>query len=89
MIDNLTQWISQNTELVFRFGLFGFLSGVVLMLIDKDFEKRFENNSFIRKAFALRMPFPVQVKTEPFGTIVSIIGALVIFSALSFGTANT
>ena len=82
MLVNLNEWISSNTDFVFRMGLFGFLFGVILMLVDKDFEKRFENNGFIRKAFALRMPFPIKVKTEPFGTILSIAGAMVAFLAL-------
>ncbi|MCF6302605.1 MAG: hypothetical protein L3J13_05320, partial [Devosiaceae bacterium] len=75
MLVSLNEWISQNTDLVFRIGLLGFLFGVILMLVDKDFEKRFENSGFIRKAFALRMPFSIKVKTEPFGTILSIAGS--------------
>lgn len=82
MLVNLNEWISSSTDLVFRMGLFGFLFGVILMLVDKDFEKRFENNGFIRKAFALRMPFPIKVETEPFATILSIVGAMVAFLAL-------
>ncbi len=85
---DIGQWIGQNSEMLFRTGLFVFLSGVVLMLIDKDFEKRFENNGFIRKAFALRMPFPIKIRTEPFGTILSIVGIVIIFTVMTFAGAN-
>ena len=79
----MIQWIGANTELVFRIGLFGFLFGVTLMLMDKDFEKRFENNGFIRKAFALKIASRFNIKTEPYGTILSVIGAIIAFLALS------
>lgn len=82
------QWIGQNSDMLFRIGLYGFLFGVILMLIDKDFEKRFENNSFIRKAFALRMPFPIKIKTEPFGTLLSIVGIVIIFTVMTFAGAT-
>ena len=78
----MIQWIGNNTELVFRIGLLGFMIGIILMLMDKDFEKRFENNSFIRKAFALKISGRFQVTTEPYGTILSILGAIIAFLAL-------
>ena len=78
----LAQWIGSNSELLFRIGLFCFLFGVIIMLLDKDFEKRFENNSFVRKAFALKLPTRIRMKTEPFGTIISIAGIVITFAAL-------
>lgn len=78
----MTQWIGANTEFVFRIGLFCFLFGIILMLMDKDFEKRFENNSFIRKAFALKISTRFRIKTEPYGTILSVIGVIIAFLAL-------
>lgn len=85
----MIQWIGTNTELVFRVGLFSFLFGVILMLMDKDFEKRFENNSFIRKAFALKISNRFNIKTEPYGTILSVIGAIIAFMALGLTGAST
>ncbi len=77
----MLDWISANTEFVFRLGLLGFLFGVILMLVDRDFEKRFQNG-FIRKAFAMRRREELNIRTEPFGTIFSVLGAGIALLAL-------
>ncbi len=51
MILDPVQFFSSNTEFLFRLGLVMFIFGVILMVIDRDFNDKLEKNSFVAKLF--------------------------------------
>ncbi len=78
------QFFSNNTEFLFRVGLVMFIFGVLLMLIDQDFNNKLEKNSFVAKLFTMRLPVKISIKTDPYGSVFAFFGITIAIMALAF-----
>lgn len=76
------QFFASNTEILFRTGLVMFILGVLLMLIDRDFNRKLEKNSFVAKVFTMRLPIKIDIKTDPYGSVIAFFGITIAFLAL-------
>ena len=84
MILDPVQFFASNTEFLFRLGLVMFIFGVILMLIDRDFNDKLEKNSFVAKLFTMRLPSRLSIKTDPYGSVVAFFGITIAVMALAF-----
>jgi len=78
------QIITENTEFFFRAGLVMFIFGVLLIIVDKDFNKKIASNSFVAKVFTMRVSTKFSISTDPYGSVIAFFGITIAILALVF-----